>query len=232
MTFQNSHVRFYVCLIVPGEGRHTIHLLRCGRQLSTSQTDWRRSSDSLSDIDFILTVFLTFFLTYLLTFCLAFFLTYLLTFCLAFFLTHLLTFCLTYLVTLFLTYLLTILSNIHSGISCEIISGISSDILSGIFSGISSDISCDSLSGRSYVILSDISSNSLVRQGTLNSHDRGWGPARKTELTSSRLRSGKKHWAHIIAVGDEEDEEDEEEEAAEEKTTHIKSNKPHLTGGE
>ena len=58
-------------------------------------------------------------------------------------------------------------------------------------------------------------------------HDRGWGPARNTELTRSRLRSGKEHWAHIIAV--DEEEEDEEEEA-EEKTTHIKSNNPHLTG--
>ena len=50
MTFQNSHVRFYVSLIVSGEDRHTTHLLKCVRLLSTSQTDWTQSSDILSDI--------------------------------------------------------------------------------------------------------------------------------------------------------------------------------------
>ena len=70
---------------VSGEGRHTTHLLKCVRLLSTSQTDWRQSSDMLSDISFdILSdissdIVLTFCLAYLLTFCLAFFLTYLLT---------------------------------------------------------------------------------------------------------------------------------------------------------
>ncbi len=52
MTFQNSHVRFYVSLIVSGEGRQTTHLLKCVRLLSTSQTDCRQSSDILSDISF------------------------------------------------------------------------------------------------------------------------------------------------------------------------------------
>ena len=52
MTFQNSHVRFYVSLIVSGEGRHTTHLLKCVRLLSASQTDWRQSSDILSDMSF------------------------------------------------------------------------------------------------------------------------------------------------------------------------------------
>ena len=52
MTFQNSHVRFHVSLILSGEGRHTTHLLKCVRLLSTSQTDWRQSSDILSDISF------------------------------------------------------------------------------------------------------------------------------------------------------------------------------------
>ena len=52
MTFQNSHVRFYVSLIVSGEGRHTTHLLKCVRLLSTSQTAWRQSFDILSDISF------------------------------------------------------------------------------------------------------------------------------------------------------------------------------------
>ena len=35
-----------------GEDRHTTHLLKCVRILSTSQTDWRQSSDMLSDISF------------------------------------------------------------------------------------------------------------------------------------------------------------------------------------
>ena len=99
MTCQSSQVRFYVSLIGSGEGRHTTHLLKCVLLLSTSQTDWKQSSDVLSDISFGMTFFLTFFLTYLLKF----FLTYLLTF----FLTYLLTFFLTYLLTCFLTYLLT-----------------------------------------------------------------------------------------------------------------------------
>ena len=37
MTFQNSHVRLHVSLIVSGEGRHRTHLLKCVRLLS--QTD-------------------------------------------------------------------------------------------------------------------------------------------------------------------------------------------------
>ena len=52
MTFHNSHVRFYVILIGSGEGRHTTHLLKCVLYLSTSQTDWKQSSDILSDISF------------------------------------------------------------------------------------------------------------------------------------------------------------------------------------
>ena len=62
-----------------------------------------------------------------------------------------------------------------------------------------------------------------IRRATLNSHDRGWGPARRTGLpwsrlrsgaphdrgwgparhtghTWSRLRSGTQHWTHMIAV--------------------------------
>ena len=40
----------YVSLIGSGEGRHTTHLLKCVLLLSTSQTDWKQSSDVLSDI--------------------------------------------------------------------------------------------------------------------------------------------------------------------------------------
>ena len=114
--------RTYVSLTGSGEGRHTTHLLKCVLLLSTSQTDWKQSSDVLSGISFdilsdissdissdilsdisvdILSdissdILSGIFLTYLLTF----FLTYLLTF----FLTYLLTCFLTYLLTFFLTY--------------------------------------------------------------------------------------------------------------------------------
>ena len=52
MTFQKMQVRFYVSLIGSGEGRHTTHLLKCVLVLSTSQTEWKQSSDVLSDISF------------------------------------------------------------------------------------------------------------------------------------------------------------------------------------
>ena len=84
---------------------------------------------------------------------------------------------LTYLLTFFLTYLLTYLSDI-------------------------SDISSDILSDISSVILFDKFSDTLleVRRATLISQNRGWGPARHTDLTESRLRSGTPHWSHWIAV--------------------------------
>ena len=44
--------RTYVSLIGSGEGRHTTHLLKCVPLLSTSQTDWKQSSNVLSDISF------------------------------------------------------------------------------------------------------------------------------------------------------------------------------------
>ena len=44
--------RTYVSLIGSGEGRHTTHLLKCVLLLTTSQTDWKQSSDVLSDISF------------------------------------------------------------------------------------------------------------------------------------------------------------------------------------
>ena len=103
--------RTYVSLIGSGEGRHTTHLLKCVPLLSTSQTDWKQSSDVLSDISFdILSEYLlTFFLTYLLTF----FLTYLLTF----FLTNLSDISFWH---IFLTNLLTLLSDISSDILSDI----------------------------------------------------------------------------------------------------------------
>ena len=114
--------RTYVSLIGSGEGRHTTHLLTCVLLLSTSQTDWKQSSDVLSDISFdilsdkssdissdilsdissdiLSDIFLTYLLTFFLTNLLTLFLTYLLTF----FLTYLSTCFLTYLLTFFLTY--------------------------------------------------------------------------------------------------------------------------------
>ena len=98
--------RTYVSLIGSGEGRHTTHLLKCVLLLSTSQTDWKQSSDILSDIssdilsDILSDIFLTYLLTFFLTNLLTLFLTYLLTF----FLTYLSTCFLTYLLTFFLTY--------------------------------------------------------------------------------------------------------------------------------
>ena len=114
--------RTYVSLIGSGEGRHTTHLLKCVLLLSTSQTDWKQSSDVLSDISFdilsnkssdissdilsdissdiLSDIFLTYLLTFFLTNLLTLFLTYLLTF----FLTYLSTCFLTYLLTFFLTY--------------------------------------------------------------------------------------------------------------------------------
>ena len=114
--------RTYVSLIGSGEGRHTTHLLKCVLLLSTSQTDWKQSSDVLSDISFdilsdissdissdilsdissdiLSDIFLTYLLIFFLTILLTLFLTYLLTF----FLTYLSTCFLTYLLTFFLTY--------------------------------------------------------------------------------------------------------------------------------
>ena len=46
--------RTYVSLIGSGEGRHTTHLLKCVLLLSTSQTDWKQSSDVLSDISSVI----------------------------------------------------------------------------------------------------------------------------------------------------------------------------------
>ena len=97
-----------------------------------------------------------------------------------------------------------------------------------------------------------------VRQGTLGVDGRGWGPAGNTgrgypRLRSGRehwrwwswLRSGREHWAWMVVVevrqrplcvegrgwaggGGEEERWGEEEEQA----TDIKSNNPHLAGGE
>ena len=90
-----------------------------------------------------------------------------------------------------------------------------------------------------------------VRQGTLAAEARGWGPAGNTERRWSWLRSGREHWTWQLAVegwqhDDEEGrlrrlalegstttkEEEEKEEEEEDEKADIKSNNPHLTGGE
>ena len=72
-----------------------------------------------------------------------------------------------------------------------------------------------------------------VRQGTLGGDTRGWGPAGNTGHGWSRF--DRDHCASRVAVEQEEDEEEEEEEIrkrGEEQATDIKSNNPHLAGGE
>ena len=123
--------RTYVSLIGSGEGRHTTHLLKCVPLLSTSQTDWKQSSDVLSDISFDI------------------FLTYLLIYSSDISSDILSDISSDILSDIFLTYLLIYSSDISS----DILSDISSDTLSDI----SSDISFHMLSDISSDILSDIS---------------------------------------------------------------------------
>ena len=68
-----------------------------------------------------------------------------------------------------------------------------------------------------------------VRQGTLGGDGRGWGPAGNTGRGWSWLRSDREHCASRVAV---EQEEEEERRGGEEQATDIKSNNPHLAGGE
>ena len=78
-----------------------------------------------------------------------------------------------------------------------------------------------------------------VRQGTLGGDGRGWGPAENTMDRGSQLskddeddedggRQGRQGWQGGRGGGGEEEQEEEQEEEA----TDIKSNNPHLAGGE
>ena len=96
-----------------------------------------------------------------------------------------------------------------------------------------------------------------VRHTTLNSRDHSWGPARHTELAGSRLGSGTPHWTRDLAVGARHatlNSQDRSWDPTRRRTTgggggrrrkeeyrstgeggeetDIKSNNPHLTGGE
>ena len=67
-----------------------------------------------------------------------------------------------------------------------------SELLADISSDILSDLSCDILQLLLWHTLSAT---------TTNPFDHSWGPARHTELTSSRLGSGTPHWTRMIVVG-------------------------------
>ena len=123
-----------------------------------------------------------------------------------------------------------------SGISSGRCSGISSGISSGICSGTSSGIPSGILSGISSNILSGISSGTLCGI-SFGVDTRGWGPAGNTGRGWSWLRSGREQeerrrgeetWRGEERRGEERRGEEEEEEQA----TDIKSNNPHLAGGE
>ena len=65
-----------------------------------------------------------------------------------------------------------------------------------------------------------------VRHTTLTTHDRSGGPAQNTEHTSSQEDEEKEK------EDDEKEDEEEDEAEEEDEKTDIKSNNPHLTGGE
>ena len=253
MTFQNSHVRFYVSLIGSGEGKHTTHLLKCVLLLSTSQTDWKQSSDILSDISFDILSDISSDILSDISF--------------------------DTLSDISSDIVSDISFDILSDISFDILSDISSDSLSDIllsdtFRGWS-PVRNTGLTGSRLRSGAEHWTHRIaveVRRGTLASQDRGWGPARNTGL-GSRSRSGAEHWPHRIAVEvrcgtlasqdrcwgpvrntdhtssqDETKEKAEEKEKEKEKETEkkekekkekkevkphtLKSNNPHLTGGE
>ena len=83
-----------------------------------------------------------------------------------------------------------------------------SDLLANISADNLSDLSCDILQLLLWpLFLRSSTPHSTrniavgVQHATLNSHYRGWGPARHTELAMSRLGSSTPHQTHKIAVG-------------------------------
>ena len=78
-----------------------------------------------------------------------------------------------------------------------------------------------------------------VRQGTLGVDGRGWGPAENTVDRGSQLskddeddEDDEEDEEEERRTRQEEAEEEEEKEEEEEEATDIKSNNPHLAGGE
>ena len=94
-------------------------------------------------------------------------------------------------------------SDILSDIDSDILFAISSNILSDILSGISSDIVSDISPDILFDILSDISPEILsdilsgIFSDILSTH---WRPAANTGRKWSWLRSASEHWAQMIAV--------------------------------
>ena len=184
----------------------------------------------------------------------------------------------------YLAFFSGILSGIPSGILIwhsylaffsGILSGTLSDVLSGILSGISFGILSGGWgpagntwrgfsrlrSGRehwAWILAGEVRQEHWarmvaveVRQGTLGVDSRGWGPAGNTWRGFSRLRSGRENLAWMVVVevrqgtlgvdgrgwGSEEAEGGGRRRKAAEgggrrKSTDIKSNNPHLAGGE
>ena len=71
-----------------------------------------------------------------------------------------------------------------------------------------------------------------VRQGTLGVDGRGWGPAENNVDCGSQLDEDDENDKEDEEEEEEKDEEEEEKRKEEEETTDIKSNNPHLAGGE
>ena len=70
-----------------------------------------------------------------------------------------------------------------------------------------------------------------VRQGTLSMDGRGWGPAPNNVDRGSQLDE-EEEADEEAEDEDEKEEKEEKEEEEERKATDIKSNNPHLAGGE
>ena len=169
--FKTATLDFYVSLIVSGKGRHTTHLLKCVRLLSTSQTDWRQSSDVLSDMSFdILSDILCDILSDISSDTLS-------------------------------GISPDLLSGILSDISSDILSGISRDILSDISSitfCLTFFLTYLLTFFLTYLLTFYLVVE--VRQGTLAAEGRSRGPAGNTGRTGSQLRSGREHWPQRVAV--------------------------------
>ena len=78
-----------------------------------------------------------------------------------------------------------------------------------------------------------------VRQGTLGVDGRGWGPAENTVDRGSQLSKDdeddeeeEERRTRQDEAEEEEEKEEEKEEEEDEEATDIKSNNPHLAGGE
>ena len=71
-----------------------------------------------------------------------------------------------------------------------------------------------------------------VRQGTLGVSGRGWGPAENTVDRGSQLSKDDEDDEDDEDDKDDKDDKEDEEEEEDEEATDIKSNNPHLAGGE